>query len=112
MRNRFNPITLAGDLKQAFLRERINEFDSDALMFHWIINKDAKQIQTLRFIRALFGLGPSTFLLGGTIAQHMENCRDEHSEKVEKISRDLWVDDLITGDTNVKKTETFEINSN
>ena len=103
VRNRFNPITLAGDLKQAFLRVRINECDRDALRFRWIINKDAKQIQTLRFTRALFLLGPSPFLLGGTIAQHMENSRDEYPEEVEKIGRDLYVDDLITGDTNVEK---------
>ena len=105
VRNRFNPITLAGDLKHAFLRVRINECDRDALRFHWIISKDAKQIQTLRFTRALFGLGPSPFLLGGTIAQHMENSRDEYPEEVEKISRDLYVDDLITGDTNVENVK-------
>ena len=105
VRNRFNPITLTGDLKQAFLRVRINECDHDALRFHWIINKDAKQIQMLRFTRALFGLGPSPFLLGGTIAQHMENSRDEYPKEVEKISRDLYVDDLITGDTNVEKVK-------
>ena len=96
---------MAGDLKQAFLRVRINECDLDALRFHWIINKDAKQIQTLRFTRALFGLGPSPFLLGGTIAQHMENSRDEYPEEIEKISLDLYVDDLITGDTNVEKVK-------
>ena len=102
MKNRINPITLAGDLKQGFLRVRINECDRDAMRFHWIIDKDTKQIQTLRFTRALFGLGPSPFLLGGTIAQHMENCRDEYPEEVEKICRDLHVDDPITGDTNVE----------
>ena len=84
---------------------RINECDRDALRFHWISNKDAKQIQTLRFTRALFGLGPSPFLLGGTIVQHMENSRDEYPEEVEKISRGLYVDDLITGDTNVEKVK-------
>ena len=96
---------MTGDLKQAFLRVRINDCDRDALRFHWIINEDAKQIQTLRFTRALFGLGPSPFLLGGTIAQHMENSRDEYPEEVEKSSRDLYVDDLITGDTNVEKVK-------
>ena len=80
VRNRFNPITLAGDLKQTFLRVRINEYDRDALRFHWIIDKDAKQIQMLRFTRALFGLGHSPFLFGGTIAQHMENSRDDYPE--------------------------------
>ena len=105
VRNQFNPIILAGDLEQAFIRVRINECDRDALRFHWIISKDAKQIQMLRFTRALFDLGPSPFLLGGTIAQHMENSRDEYPEEVEKISRDLYVDDLITGDTNVEKVK-------
>ena len=33
----------------------------------------------------------------------MENSRDEYPEEVEKISCDLCVDDLITGDTNVEK---------
>ena len=105
VRNRFNPITLYGDLKQAFLRVRINECDRDTLRFYWIINKDTKQVQTLRFARALFGLGPSPFLLGGTIAQHMENSRDEYPEEVEKISHYLYVDDPITGDTNVEKVK-------
>ena len=105
MRNRFNPITLAGDLKQAFLRVRVNECDCDALRFHWIIDKDAKQIQTLRFTRALFGLGPSPILLGGTIAQHMENSRGEYPEEVERVSRDLYVDNLITDHTNVEKVK-------
>ena len=85
VRNQFNPTTLTGDLKQAFLRVRINECDRDALRFHWIINKDAKQIQTLRFTRALFGLGPSPFLLGGTIARHMENSRDEYLKQLKKL---------------------------
>ena len=72
VRNRFNPITLAVDLKQTLLRVRINGCDRDALMFHWIIDNDTKQIQMLRFTRSLFGLGPSPILLGGTAAQHMK----------------------------------------
>ena len=50
-------------------------------------------------------MGPSPFLLGGTIAQYGEESRDEYPEQVEKISRDLYVDDLITGDTNVEKVK-------
>ena len=38
----------------------------------------------------------------------MENSRDEYLEKVEKISRDLYLDDLITGDTNVEKAKHFK----
>ena len=76
---------MTGDLKQAFLRVRINERDRDALRFHWIINEDAKQIQTLRFTRALFGLGPSPFLLGGTIAGHMEILEMSTLKKLKKL---------------------------
>ena len=57
------------------------------------------------FTRALFGLGPSPFLLGGTITQHIENSRDEYPEEPEKISPDLYEDDLITGNTIVEKVK-------
>ena len=35
----------------------------------------------------------------------MENSRDEYPEEVEKISHDMYVDDLITGDTNVERVK-------
>ena len=92
VRNRFNPITLAGDLTQTLLRVRINGCDRDALTFHCIIDKDTKQIQMLRFTRALFDLGPSPFLLGGTIAQHMENSEDEYPVEVAKsVVTCMWM---------------------
>lgn len=51
-------IALSGDIKQAFLQVRIKETDRDAL-------PDAsRQVETLRFTRALFGLTSSPFLLG------------------------------------------------
>ena len=36
VRNRFKPVVLSGDLKQAFLQDRIRESDRHALRFHWI----------------------------------------------------------------------------
>jgi hypothetical protein len=36
VRNRFKPVALAADLKQAFLQIRIKAKDGDALSFHWI----------------------------------------------------------------------------
>lgn len=67
-RNRFQPVALAGDLKQAFLQVRIREEDRDVMRFHWLKDKDTKQVETLRFSRALFGLSTSPFLLGGAPA--------------------------------------------
>ena len=43
----------------------------DALRFHWIIREYPKKVRTLRFTRPLFGLSPSSFLLGGVIQHHL-----------------------------------------
>ena len=62
VRNRFKPIVLSGDLKQAFLQVRIKEAHRDALRFHWIKDRDSSQVETLRFTRALFGLVQSLWV--------------------------------------------------
>ena len=54
-------------------------------------------METLRFTRALFGLAPSPFLLGGVVQQHLENCREQYPKVVEEIEKSLYVDDLISG---------------
>ena len=73
-------------------------------------------METFRFTRALFGLAPSPFLLGGVIKQHLEHWRDKDPETVREIEKSLYVDDLISGATTkddakqlkVKATEIFE----
>ena len=67
VRNRFHPIAVTGDLKQAFLQVRIGENERDVLRFHWLKDLQTKEIEVLRFTRALFGLAPSPFLLAGVI---------------------------------------------
>ena len=49
----------------------------------------------LRFTRALFGLGPSPFLLGGVIEQHLKSWFDRKPESVDEIGRSMYVDDLV-----------------
>ena len=114
VRGRFHPVALAGDIRKAFLQVRIHPQDRDALRFHWLEAKDPQRIQTYRFTRALFGLGPSPFLLGGVIQQHLNSCREEHPKCVEEIERELYVDDLLTGgptteEVKHKKATTTEI---
>ena len=82
VRNRFKPVALYCDLKQAFLQVRILEVDRDAVRFHWIKDKDPSQIEVLRFTRALFGLTQSPFLLGGTLKQHLDSLKAEYPEEV------------------------------
>ena len=102
VRARFHPVLITGDLKQAFLQVRIHEQDRDALRFHWLKDLRTKEIEVLRFTRALFGLAPSPFLLGGVIQHHLENYRTVYPEIVSEIEKSLYVDDLISGGENVK----------
>ena len=75
----------------------------DALRFHWITRGYPEQVRTLRFTRALFGLGPSPFLLGGVIQHHLNICRPDYPDAVPEIERGLYVDDLLMGDQTVEK---------
>lgn len=85
MRNRFQHVALAGDLKQAFLQVRIREEDRDVMRFHWLKDLDTKHVETLRFTQALFGLSTLPFLLGGVIDQHLKNLQNVYPREVEEI---------------------------
>ena len=85
VRNRSRPITLAGDMKQAFLQIRVREAERDVLRFHWVTDMDRNRKETLRFTRVFFGLSQSPFLLGGTIEQLHCSKESEYPEEVEEI---------------------------
>ena len=55
VRNRFKPVALSADLKQAFLQIRIREKDRDVLRFQWVSDRNPKKTEVYRFTRALFG---------------------------------------------------------
>ena len=60
-------------------------------------------LATLRFTRALFALTSSPFLLGGVIEAHLNNWEEKEPEVMKKISKELYVDDLISGSITVRK---------
>jgi hypothetical protein len=103
VRGRFHAVAIAGDIKGAFLQVRIRAEDRDALRFHWIDIDEPEDVPTFRFTRALFGMGPSPFLLGGVIQQHLNRHRTEQSESVNEIESGLYVDDMILGGETVDK---------
>ena len=96
----FFPVALCGDIKQAFLQVHIKEEDRDALRFHWIKVKFPKQIDTLRFTRALFGLVQSPFILGRTLDAHLESKKGDNINKIAEIKKSLYVADFIWGGIN------------
>ena len=110
---RMYPVAVTADIQEAFLQVRIKENERDALRFHWWCGEHS-QLETLRFTRALFGLAPSPFLLGGGIDCHLDAWEEKYPEVVTELRRSLYVDDLLTrGQTiqqaNERKERTIEI---
>ena len=56
VRNRFHAVAIVGDLRQAFLQVCIRESDRDVLRFHWLKDLETREVEVLRFTRALFEL--------------------------------------------------------
>ena len=103
VRNRFHPIAVTGDVKQAFLQVRIRENERDVLRFHWLKDLQTKEIEVLRFTRALFGLAPSPFSLAGVIKEHLRSLQQKYPDVVVEIEKRLYVDDLISGAVSTPK---------
>ena len=91
-RTKFNPATICGALKQAFMQIRIQETCRDALRF-----RDPQQIETYRFTRLVFGLTQSPFVLDATVEHHLQNYINTLEELVKQAMEDLYVHDLIAG---------------
>ena len=104
-RNRFHAVVVAGDLQKAFLQVRVREAERDALRFHWIVDLQSKEIETLRFTRVVFGLAPSPFLLNGVIQQHLDSMKSRYPESVLEVRNSLYVDDLISGGSTVQEAK-------
>ena len=108
IRNRFKPVALSADLRQAFLQVRIRESDRDVLQFHWIDEQDPSKVVVYRFTRAPFGLNQSPFLLGGTLGQHLTSLEGEYPEVVAEIKESLYVDDVLSGGSTVEQVQTLK----
>ncbi|CAB4016409.1 Hypothetical predicted protein [Paramuricea clavata] len=74
-----------------------------AMRFHWLEDKDPQRICTLRFTRALFGMGPSPFLLAGVLQCHLNASKEKYPKHAEEIEKELYVDDLVTGGISVQE---------
>lgn len=90
--------------KKAFSQIRIRQADRGALRFHWKRGEHS-DIGTSRFTRALFGLAPSPFLLGGVIECHLDTWKEGEQCAVAELRRSLYVDDLLTGGATVEEAQ-------
>ena len=92
---------------KAFWQIRIREPERHSLKFHWIKNLDPNIVEINRFTRLVFGLTQSSFILG-TLKQHFQNYMNEYRIVVQKIQRDMYVDDLGSGGTNLVEVENLK----
>ena len=89
---------------------RIAEQDRDVMRLHWLSDLETRQIKEYRFTRAIFGGGPSPFLLGATIAEHLQQYVDNQPAVVEELLDSLYVDDVISGGDEISSLQ--EVKSN
>ena len=104
LRMRFHPVLIAADLQQAFRQVLIKKEERDALRFHWKTSEHS-EVEVLRFTRALFGLMPSPFLLGGVIECHLETWESCMPHLVAELSKSMYVDYLINGKPTVPEAK-------
>ncbi|XP_066930927.1 uncharacterized protein [Clytia hemisphaerica] len=100
---RMNKIGILADIKQAFLNISIHPDHRDFLRFLWRDPSSSdREIVVYRFLRVVFGLTSSPFLLNGTIRQHMSKYLESDKAFVEQFLSDLYVDDITTGTDTVE----------
>ena len=66
---------------------------------------------TYRFLRVVFGLTCSPFLLNGTIRHHLSQYLCSHKEFISKFLDDLYVDDTTSGCASVSEGKKFFFNA-
>ena len=108
LRVRMRPVLLAGDIKQAFLQIVIRETERDALRFLWLKDSHHKEITAFRVTRALFGLAPSPFLLGGTLKVHLQKFAKKYPDCVKELQDGTYVDDLNLGGNTHKEVNVLK----
>ena len=117
LRFRLGPIGITADIKQAFLQISVAKEHQNFLRFLWfddIFYIDLSIIE-YRFTRVIFGRNSSPFLLNGTLKVHFSKLLHQQIYEnfiLEKLLRDLYLDDLASCFTEEKKAFRFYETSN
>ena len=80
----------------------IDEEDQNVLQFLRVdnINSSTPKIVSLLFTRVVFEVTASLFLLTATISHYLNKYKESNSVFVKKLSRSMYVDDVISGAEN------------
>ena len=95
---RKNSVGITADSEKAFLIVGIQEDHQDFLRFLWLRNPDCfkPEIVQYRFTRLVFGLRPSSAILGAAILHHLQlkGCRQERPLDflaIFKVLKSSWI---------------------
>ena len=103
MRFRTYETAIVADIEKAFLQINLCEEDRDVTRFLWLLdfNKPATpdNVAVFRFTRIPWGVISSPFILAATITHHL---RSKEGPIAEKLSKNLYVDNLITGTNSIE----------
>jgi hypothetical protein len=106
LRFRLHKVALTSDIEKAFLQVRLQKQERDVARFLWVKNPrkppTGSNLTVYRFTSVFFGAISSPFLLGATIDTHL---RQSEGPIAEKIRKNIYVDNVITGE----ETETDTI---
>ena len=98
LRFRLNKVAILADIKKAFLNVEVFKEHHDFLRFLWYDFESVEpRLCVYRFLRVVFGLTSSPFLLNGTIKHHLEKYLLTDKVLVKKLMKDFYVDDLVSG---------------
>ena len=92
-------VALVADIEKAFLMISVDFDDCDVLRFLWVENLFAEEIKlvALRFMRVVFGMSSSPFLLNAPVRHHLEKYQFSNPGLVKLLSHSTYVDDVVTG---------------
>ena len=115
LRFRLGSIRIIANIRQAFLQISVNPSHRDYLRFLWLnFYSNDPDFYIYRFTRVFFGLRCSLSVLNRTLKHHFQSKWTRSIfEKftLEKLLRDLYVDDLATCFNNGKFTFSFYENA-
>jgi len=111
IRFHWHSITLTAHIEKAFLNIEIAPSDRDMLLFLWIEDPSDtnSQVLHLRFACLVFGLCPSSAILGSIISHHFEKYQLKYPDMIPAIRDSFYVDDMISGGRTVDEVfKTYE----
>ena len=109
LRFRLHLIGIIADIEQAYVQLALNPTDRDVVRFLWVKNINLPfsedNIQEYRFCRVIWGIICAAFLLAYTIIHHLSLYH--HDTITRTIERDLYVDNLVTGEVSTAEALKF-----